>query len=85
MAFDVLGWILAIIVGGLAGWLASRIMKVNTSLMTNIILGVVGAIIGSLLSVANIPVMGVFTYLIAGLIGAVILIAIAKAVTDRRA
>ncbi len=35
-----------IIVGLIAGWLASKIMKTNTSLFTEMILGVVGAIVG---------------------------------------
>ena len=33
------GWIAAIIIGGLAGWLAEMFMKSNTGLFMNIILG----------------------------------------------
>ncbi len=37
------GWIAAIIIGGLAGWLAEMFMKSNMGLLMNIILGIVGA------------------------------------------
>ncbi|TIN99809.1 MAG: GlsB/YeaQ/YmgE family stress response membrane protein, partial [Mesorhizobium sp.] len=39
------GWIAAIIIGGLAGWLAEMVMKSNTGIFMNIILGIVGAIV----------------------------------------
>ena len=42
-----IGWIAAIIIGGLAGWLAENFMKSDTGLLTNIILGIVGAAIAS--------------------------------------
>ncbi|CUH74747.1 GlsB/YeaQ/YmgE family stress response membrane protein [Tropicibacter naphthalenivorans] len=40
-----LGFFASIIVGGLAGWIASKIMKADTGLLTNIILGIVGAVV----------------------------------------
>ncbi|GGE08195.1 Uncharacterized membrane protein YeaQ/YmgE, transglycosylase-associated protein family [Gemmobacter megaterium] len=40
-----LGIIMSIIIGGLAGWIASMIMKANTGLFTNIILGIIGAVV----------------------------------------
>lgn len=45
---SILGWI---IIGGIAGWLASIIMKTNASqgLIGNIIIGIVGALIGGFL------------------------------------
>ena len=41
------GWIAAIIVGGIAGWLAEQFMKSNIGLIMNIVLGIVGAAIAS--------------------------------------
>ena len=41
------GWIAAIIVGGIAGWLAEQFMKSNMGLIMNIVLGIVGAAIAS--------------------------------------
>ena len=42
-----LGLIAAIFVGGLAGWFASMFMRANTGILTNIVLGIVGAIVGN--------------------------------------
>ena len=41
------GRITAIIVGGIAGWLAEQFMKSNLGLIMNIVLGIVGAAIAS--------------------------------------
>lgn len=40
-----LGLIASLLVGGLAGWIASSIMKADTGLLANIVLGIVGAIV----------------------------------------
>ena len=40
------GWIAAIIIGGIAGWLAEQFMKSNMGMIMNIVLGIVGAAIG---------------------------------------
>ena len=42
-----MGWIGAIVVGGLAGWIASQVMKSNTGILVNIVLGIVGAAVAS--------------------------------------
>ena len=39
------GWIMTIILGGLAGWIAEKIMKSEMGLIGNIILGIVGALV----------------------------------------
>lgn len=77
------GWIAAIIIGGLAGWLAEMVMKSNTGILMNIILGIVGAIVlNAILQTLNIGVFGVgwVAYLITGFIGACILIAVGRMV-----
>jgi uncharacterized membrane protein YeaQ/YmgE (transglycosylase-associated protein family) len=75
------GWIGAIIVGGIAGWLAEQFMKSNLGLLMNIILGIVGAALASVLfGLVGIEFAGWLGYLIAGFIGAVILIAIGRAI-----
>ena len=77
-------WLAAIIIGGIAGWLAGRFMKNSTGMMMNIILSVVGAVLASLvLGLFGISFGGWIRYLIAGSIGAYIIIAIAKAVSGR--
>ncbi|MBN9348405.1 MAG: GlsB/YeaQ/YmgE family stress response membrane protein [Devosia sp.] len=84
MAFDGVGWLAAIIIGGIAGWLAGRFMGTGTSLIMNIILGIVGASVASLLlGVFGISFGGWIGYLIAGFVGACIIIAIGRAVSRR--
>jgi uncharacterized membrane protein YeaQ/YmgE (transglycosylase-associated protein family) len=69
------GWITAIIVGGIAGWLAEQFMKSYMGLIVNIVLGIVGAAIASaILSAIGINLVGWIGYLISGFIGAVLLI-----------
>jgi uncharacterized membrane protein YeaQ/YmgE (transglycosylase-associated protein family) len=73
------GWIAAIIIGGVAGWLAEMFMKSNVGLLMNIILGIVGAVIANaLLGLIGVSLGGWIGYLIAGFIGACILIAVAR-------
>ena len=75
-----IGWIAAIIIGGIAGWLAEQFMKSQMGLVMNIVLGIVGAAVASwLLGILGINLGGWIGYLIAGFIGACILIAIARA------
>jgi len=75
-----LGLIGALIVGGLAGWIASIFMKADTGLLLNIILGIVGAAVANfLLSALGIyAAPTVIAQLIVGFIGACLLIAIAR-------
>ena len=74
------GWIAAIIIGGLAGWLAEKFMKSEMGLFMNIVLGIVGAAVASaILSVVGINLAGWIGYLIAGFVGACLLIWIVRA------
>ena len=76
-----IGWIAAIIIGGLAGWIASGLMKTNTGLFLNIVLGIIGAVIASFLfGIFGVSFGGWIGYLVAGVIGACILIGGVRAV-----
>ena len=80
------GWIAAIIIGGIAGWLAEQFMKSNMGLIMNIVLGIVGAAVASaILSIVGINLGGWVGYLIAGFIGACLLIWIVRALWGRAA
>lgn len=35
-----IGWIMTIILGALAGWIAEKVMKFDTGLLMNIVLGI---------------------------------------------
>jgi uncharacterized membrane protein YeaQ/YmgE (transglycosylase-associated protein family) len=81
-----IGWIAAIIVGGLAGWLAEMFMKSGTGILMNIILGIVGAALANwLLSLLGVGLGGWIGYLIAGFIGACIIIFLWRAIRGRTA
>jgi uncharacterized membrane protein YeaQ/YmgE (transglycosylase-associated protein family) len=84
----ILAWI---VVGLIAGWLASLVMRGGGSgILGDIILGIVGALVGgflasSIFGVAD-PVSGInVTTIIVAFIGAVIVIAIVRALTRGRA
>ena len=80
-----IGWIAAIIIGGLAGYLAEKFMKSEMGIVMNVILGIVGAAIANaLLGLMGISLGGWLGYLVAGFIGAVILIAIGRMVRGHR-
>ena len=75
------GWIAAIIIGGIAGWLAEQFMKSDIGIIMNVVLGIVGAAIASaILSFFGITLGGWVGYLVCGFIGAVLLIWIVRAV-----
>ena len=75
------GWIAAIIIGGIAGWLAERFMQSSMGLFMNILLGIIGAALASwLFGLMGLTFGGWIGYLIAGFIGACILIWIARLV-----
>jgi uncharacterized membrane protein YeaQ/YmgE (transglycosylase-associated protein family) len=80
MELNGVGWIAAIIIGGLAGWLAEMFMKSNMGLFMNIILGIVGAALLNfiLASLLNVGYTGWLAYLAIGFVGACILIALGR-------
>lgn len=78
-----MGWIIALIVGGIAGWLASMVMARDASMgvIMNIVVGCVGSLIGNALAGPLFGVRGSvqefsLTGLIIAFVGAVVLLAI---------
>jgi uncharacterized membrane protein YeaQ/YmgE (transglycosylase-associated protein family) len=78
----IIGWI---ILGGLAGWIASMIQKTDgqMGILANIVVGVVGAFIGgfvfSLFGGEGVTGFNIYSFLVA-LVGAVILLWLVKMV-----
>ena len=69
------GWIAAIFIGGFAGWFASMFMKSNTGIFLNIFLGILGAAVASFIfGLLGVSFGGWTGYLVAGFVGACILI-----------
>jgi uncharacterized membrane protein YeaQ/YmgE (transglycosylase-associated protein family) len=85
MGMGIIGWI---IIGGLAGWVASKIMNTDAQqgIILNIVVGIVGALIaGFLLNVFGVDLEGgglIMSFLVA-LAGACLLLFVVKAVTRR--
>jgi uncharacterized membrane protein YeaQ/YmgE (transglycosylase-associated protein family) len=77
-----MGWIIALIVGGIAGWLASMVMNRDASMgiMWNIIVGCVGSVVGNLIAnqfgIAGSVKSFSLTGLVIAFVGAVILLGI---------
>jgi uncharacterized membrane protein YeaQ/YmgE (transglycosylase-associated protein family) len=86
-----MGWIIALIVGGIAGWLASIVMRRDSSMgiVWNIVVGCVGSVVGN--AVAG-PLLGVggsvqefsIIGLVIAVVGAVILLGIVNLVQRGR-
>ena len=83
-----MGWIVLILVGALIGWIASMIMNTDEQqgALANIAIGIVGSLLGSwlfgsVLGIGGAIVAGTLSLwgIIWGIIGAVVLIAILKA------
>ncbi len=66
--------ILILIIGAAAGFLATRIMHLNTNVPTTIAIGVLGALIGGVLLRILIALLGVAAGFVGALLGAVFLI-----------
>ncbi len=84
-----LGWIVTILVGALIGWLASRMMHTDEQqgALANIGIGIIGSLLGSwlfgsVLGIGSAGAAGTLSFwgIIWGIVGAVLLIAILKAV-----
>ena len=85
LGLGIIGWI---IIGGLAGWIASKMKGTDAQqgVLLNIVVGVVGGLLGGwLLSLFGVNVEGgglIFSFLTC-LLGAVILLTIVNMVTGR--
>jgi uncharacterized membrane protein YeaQ/YmgE (transglycosylase-associated protein family) len=80
------GFFMAIVVGALAGWLAERLTRSDMGLLANIVMGIIGAVVGNfLLRLLGVgPAWGFLGNLITATVGAVIVITIYRAVAGRR-
>ncbi|WEX78775.1 GlsB/YeaQ/YmgE family stress response membrane protein [Sinorhizobium numidicum] len=81
MSVNGVGILAAIIIGGLAGWLAEKFMSSEMGLLMNIVLGIIGAVVlNFILAAFGMAYAGWLAYLIIGFIGACLLIAAGRAV-----
>ncbi|QIM63115.1 transglycosylase [Pasteurellaceae bacterium Orientalotternb1] len=76
-----MGWLSAIIVGAIIGWIAEKVMKSEMGLLMNIIIGIIGSslgrwVFGDILDIGSAHAAGSFTIegLLFGVLGASLLI-----------
>ena len=80
---SIIGWI---IIGAIAGFLAEKIMKRDHGLLTNIVVGLVGGVIGGwLLSLVGLGSGGWIWTLITAVIGACLLLWVVGAIRSKTA
>ncbi len=79
------GWIGYIIIGAIAGWIAGMIMKTKLGILADIVVGIVGALIGGFLLsfVVDTANGGWWFTLFTAILGAVILLWILRLVQGR--
>jgi uncharacterized membrane protein YeaQ/YmgE (transglycosylase-associated protein family) len=80
------GFIMAIIIGAIAGWLAEKFTRSDHGLLMNILMGIIGAVVANfLLRLIGIgPAYGWLGNLVSATVGAILVITIYRAVTNRR-
>lgn len=84
------GWLGTLLIGGLAGWIAEKVMKSDMGIIRNIITGIIGSYIGAFLANAlNIRLGEVFQgwflgNLLVATAGAIILIFVIRLVRGNR-
>lgn len=78
--------LISILVGAIAGWLASIIMKSSSGLIMNIILGILGGFVAKLIlfGFIGVPFFGIFGNIIASAAGACLLIFIVRLIRNRK-
>lgn len=81
-----MNWIGWIVLGGLAGWVANMIMKEEGGLFKNILLGIVGGVIGGwvveLMGGSGVNGFNIYSFVVA-LLGAIVLIWIGKLIKGK--
>ncbi len=79
------GLIMSIILGGIAGWIAERLMGSQHSLLMNIILGIIGALVGNRLFrlLFDATAGGLVGQLIVAVLGACLLIWLGRLIRGR--
>ncbi|PCH46950.1 MAG: GlsB/YeaQ/YmgE family stress response membrane protein [Hyphomicrobiales bacterium] len=80
-----MGWIMTIILGGIAGFIAEKIMKADMGMLANIGIGILGAVVMNfILNVLGVNIGGgLLISAITAIAGACLLIFVYRAVRSR--
>jgi uncharacterized membrane protein YeaQ/YmgE (transglycosylase-associated protein family) len=80
---SLLAWI---VLGGVAGWIASALLKEHRGCLMNVIIGILGAILGGVIFslIGGVPVTGFNLWsLFVAVIGSLVLLALVRAVRGK--
>ena len=75
-------WLL--IVGAAAGFIATRLMRVEADIITTVVIGMLGALIGGLVLRALLAVMGFGAGLVGAILGSLLLVWLWQLYTGRK-
>lgn len=75
-------WLL--IIGAAAGFIATRLMRIEADIITTVVIGMLGALIGGLVLRALLAVMGFGAGLVGAILGALLLIWLWQLYTGRK-
>jgi len=78
-----MGWIVSIIIGGIVGWLASKIMKTDAQMgiLANVVVGIVGSALGFWVAgLLGLYASGMIASWLVSIAGAALLLFLLKAV-----
>ncbi|MEP2028326.1 MAG: GlsB/YeaQ/YmgE family stress response membrane protein [Paracoccaceae bacterium] len=67
-------FVVLIVVGAAAGFLATRLMKIEADIITTVVIGMAGALIGGLILRTLTTVMGLMAGFVGAFLGALLLI-----------
>lgn len=79
-----MGFVLLVIVGAAAGFLATRMMKLDTDMLTTLAIGVGGAIIGGMIIRLLLEITGWMAGFVGAVLGAMLLIWLWRTYGPRR-
>lgn len=78
---DPVGLIVLLVIGAIAGWLASQLVRGGSAgLIPNMLVGVVGAVIAGFLLPGLLPIGGLLGEIVSATIGAVLLLFVLRLV-----
>ncbi|TDE37575.1 GlsB/YeaQ/YmgE family stress response membrane protein [Antarcticimicrobium sediminis] len=69
-----MGIIALVIIGAAAGFLATRMMKVEADIPTTMLIGIIGALLGGLILRALLTMMGALSGFVGAVLGAMLVI-----------
>ncbi|MDZ4395902.1 GlsB/YeaQ/YmgE family stress response membrane protein [Cypionkella sp.] len=78
-----MGLVFLIVIGTAAGFLATRVMRVEADVPTTVVLGIAGALIGGLLLRSLVVITGWLAGLVGAVLGAIVLIWLYKTYFSR--